>query len=293
MTAPTAGLVAGAATLRALDEAYRAALARTSIAVVRAMLADWATVNARDLAGTSDRWLGRSVDLTLAGQRNAVGLANAYTAQVRRLSVPNAPLFTPPPPASPNAEQVRNSFEFTAIKTAARELGKAKTFAEQQRQTSLDPSGFEVEDSPAGAVPERQIMQAAIARASGAAVRHVTTAGRDQLEANVRADAVAIGWYRTTKAGCCYFCAMLASRGLVYKEESFKVSNAQFKGVGEQKVHDRCGCGLRPVYTEDDELPERTAEFSQLWADRAKGSGPEAVYNFRLAYEGRVAPRKS
>lgn len=285
MTAPvTAGALAGAGSLAALDAAYRAALAKTSVAVVRAMLPSWSTVDPRDLAGTSERWLTSAVALALAGQRNAVQLANAYTQAVRQISVPGADPFTPPPAAQPNAEQIRSSFEFTAIKQTIQERAAAQSFADQQREEGATTS-------PAS-VPDRQMMEKAIARASGAAVRHVTTAGRDQLEANVRADEVAIGWYRTTKVGCCYFCAMLASRGLVYKKDSFEASNARFKGVGEQKVHDRCGCGLRPVYTEEDELPDQTAEFEKLWIDSTEGySGKNAIYRFRLAHEGRIAPR--
>jgi len=285
VTAPT--LAGGAVALTALDAAYREALARTSAGVVRLMLARWGAVNLDDLAGTSDIWMSDAVAAVLAGRRQAEGLANAYTTRVRQLSVPNASPFTPPPAEPPNVEQIRSSLEFTGIKQTAREYAKQRTFVEEQR--TRDDDG--VETLPT-AVPKQKLLEDGIVRASGAAIRHVTTAGMDQIKKIVQEDAVALGWYRTTKAGCCYFCAMLASRGLVYKEDSFKASNARFKGPGEQKVHDRCGCGLRPVYTEDDELPERTAEFEQLWADKATGSGDEAIYNFRLAYEGRVAPKR-
>lgn len=287
MTAPTAGAVATAATLTTLDAAYREALARTSAGVLRIMLASWRQVNLDDLADTSAPWLDDSIAAVLAGRRAAEGLANAYMTRVRNLTVPDAPSFTPPPAEPPSVEQIRNSLEFTGIKQTVWEYAKQQTFAEEQR--FRDDDG--VETRPA-AVPKQKILEDGIVRASGAAIRHVTTAGFDQIKKNVQEDRVAIGWYRTTKAGCCYFCAMLASRALVYKEDSFKASNAKFKGPGEQKVHDRCGCGLRPVYTASDDLPERTAEFEQMWIDHAEGySGADAIYHFRLAYEGRVAPR--
>lgn len=287
MTAPTA--VAGAVALTALDAAYREALARTSAAVLQVMIAGWRSIDLDDLSGTSDQWMTNSIAAVLGGQRNAVQLANAYTAQVRRISVPDAPPFTPPPAAPPNVEQIRNSLEFTGIRTTAREYAKQKIFAEQQR--TRDDEGNET--SPAG-VPKQRILQEGLARASGAAIRHVTTAGFDQVKQTVQEDKVAIGWYRTTRPGCCYFCAMLASRGLVYKEDSFEASNARFAGPGEQKVHDRCGCGLRPVYSRFDDLPDQTAEFEQLWIEAAEEySGADAILNFRRAYEGRAAPRGS
>jgi len=291
VTAPAA--VAGAGTLLALDAAYRAALAKTSMSVIRILLASWSTVSVNDLAGTSDRFLNDSVTAIFAGQRNAVQQANAYTSYVRQISAPRAPSFSPPPAAPPNEEQIRKSMEFTAFHNAAKKLVVAQRVAEGDKAARpVDPSGFEDPGDGERAAQvfegmKKKIMREAVTAASAAAVRHVTTAGMDQLKANVVADKVAIGWYRTTKAGCCYFCAMLASRGLVYKEDSFKASNAQFAGPGEQKVHDSCGCGLRPVYSKFDELPDQTEEFSKLWADTATGSGAEAIRNFRRAYESR------
>jgi hypothetical protein len=80
---------------------------------------------------------------------------------------------------------------------------------------------------------------------------------------------------------------MLASRGLVYKEDSFEFSNEQFEGAGEQKVHDFCGCGLRPAYRDVDELPDRTAELEQMWIDSGstRRPGETAINAFRRLYE--------
>lgn len=281
MTAP----VGSAAAFYALDAAYRAAVANTSLAVLRAMAGAWRLLDPDDLSRTSSQWLEGSVQAVLAGQRDAVRLASTYADQVRRLSVPDAPLFVPPNPRPPNAEQVRSSLEFTGIKETARAIYRAES-VQQTQAPDVEP----VERDSTARTTEgtkQRVMQEGLSRAAGSAIRLVNTAGRDQLEDIVRADAVAIGWARSTKPGCCYFCAMLASRGYVYKETSFEASNAQFKGVGEQKVHDNCGCGLRPIYNPFDPLPDRVEELDQMWQDMKdqRRPGETDIQAFRRIYE--------
>ncbi len=290
MTAPT--VASAAASYAALDAAYRAATAQTAIAVAQGLLYRWTSVSGDDLAGTSRDWLDDSIGLVLAGQRNAVEFANRYTLAIRRIAVPDAPLFTPPPPRPPNEEQIRRSLEYVAFKQTGREIGRLEAVRDA---SYTEPDDREEGESPNRESEERtfqgrreQLMREAIRRAAGAAVRHVTSAGHRQIEDNVRNDAVAIGWARTTKPGCCYFCAMLASRGYVYKEESFEDSNARFGGVGEQKVHDNCGCGLRPIYSPVDPLPDRTEALEQMWIDMSNETsfaGQKAINEFRRRYE--------
>lgn len=296
MTAPTgAAAVAGAATLTALDSAYRAAIANTAVVVIRAMLADWSVVDVNDLAGTSEQWVASSVQRILAGQRNSSSLANVYASRVRSLVAPTASPFTPPPLQPPNAEQVRKSIVYTGLVQTAQEINRINANDAARRAAEpVDPSGFAPnpgEDDRVTTATKRKIMENAISRAAGSATRLITTSGRDQLVDFVQEDPVARGWVRTTKANCCYFCAMLASRGPVYKGDSFEASNAKFHGVGDQKVHDNCGCGLRPWYGQGEPLPERVEDFEKLWAETATGSGAVAIRNFRRAYEGRPTSR--
>ncbi len=281
MTAPTA---TAAASMLALDAAYRAAIARTSLAVLQVLATGWRSVDPLNLAGTAGTWIETSTDAILAGQRDAVGLANLYTEQIRLLAVPDAPLWSPPPPRPPTAEQVRTSVEFVAVKETARGLYALRESVREDE----DPEA--AERTVAGRAD--QLMQDAIARAAGTAIRYVTTAGQDQVKLAVQEDEVALGWVRVTKPGCCHFCAMLASRGRVYKEESFELSNRKFKDaetgtISEQKVHDNCGCGLRPVYTNAAGLPERSEELSELWAEsqRQRRREETAINAFRRVYE--------
>lgn len=285
MTAPT--VATGVAAYYALDAAYRAATARTSLAVARILLAYWRVVDPENLTGTTDEWMTEAVRAVIAGQSRATQLANAYTEQVRRLSAPDASPFTPVNPRPPNAEQIRTSMEFLAIKKPVRKLYALEESLKGEPQ--VEPEELEREATSRRLTFEgrrQQIIEQAIKDAMGASIRYVTTAGHDQIKDNVQADPVALGWVRTTKPGSCHFCAMLASRGAVYKKDSFALSDPLFDGPGEHKVHDNCGCGLRPVYTEGDPLPDRVAELDEMWAEsqRQRKPGESALNAFRRLY---------
>ncbi|APT90497.1 hypothetical protein CSPHI_04985 [Corynebacterium sphenisci DSM 44792] len=82
----------------------------------------------------------------------------------------------------------------------------------------------------------------------------------------------AIGYARVPDAAPCPFCAMLASRGAVYRSDAFKASNALFSGDGAFMVHDGCGCTLEPIYGRDaTDLPPGCAELAEQWAEIASG----------------------
>ncbi len=281
MTAPV--VAAGTATLAALDAAYRATQARTAIAVARILFDRWGQVQSDSLAATSAVFLRDAVAAILLGQERAVGTADAYVAQVRRLQAPGAAPYTLPTRKPPTAEQVRTSIEFQAISKTARELYRV----ENVRTTETDDPEADRESADRSAEGrKRQLMEEAISRAASSAVRYITTAGQEHVLAHIAADPVATGYARTTKPGCCYFCAMLASRGFVYKEDSFDESDARFQGPGEAKVHDSCGCGMRPSYSRSDPPPERNADLEQLWIDMKdlKMPGESDVQAWRRIY---------
>lgn len=272
MTAPTTSAVAA---YYLLDSAYRAALARTSKDVLRVLSVWWTSLDPQDLSGTAQPWLTRSTAAILVGQNRSIELTDAYAQQVRRLSIPGATPFTPPAPRPLSAERIRTSLIYTGISETARDLSALQKSVEQDEDR--DSAQRTVEGG------QKRVMLDGLARASGSAIRYVTTAGRDQMEDIVRADKVALGWARNTKPGCCYFCAMLASRGPVYKEDSFELSNEMFEGIGNQKVHDNCGCGLRPLYG-DDPLPDRVEALEDLWKASSSAPGKDALNKFRYAY---------
>lgn len=129
--------------------------------------------------------------------------------------------------------------------------------------------------------------QVTTAKLAAAAVRHAQAGSRQTIHDNSERDRVALGYVRVTREDPCHFCAMLASRGLRYrafKEGSFDMSDARFTGDGDAKVHDNCGCSLKPVYAENDPLVARTEKFADMWSMWGAGGG-DAALRFRRGYE--------
>lgn len=139
--------------------------------------------------------------------------------------------------------------------------------------------------------PSPDALEKGFVGSSGAAVRIAGEGGRKAVERLVEMDEEAIGYARKTDSKPCYFCAMLASRGAVYKDNSFELSDSRFEGEGVSKVHDNCQCTLRPVYDADDDLDEEGEEFWRIWEESTEGlSGAEERKAFRRAYENRDRP---
>jgi len=133
---------------------------------------------------------------------------------------------------------------FEAFRRAERVGGAAEpvlaVFDEEavaRARTSLQVTGY-VTTERLRALKHADPAKVALVGVSGAVTRHVLDGGRETLLASVRRDRRARGWARVTSAEPCEFCAMLASRGAVYRETS-----------GPFQSHDHCACGLEPDYS--------------------------------------------
>ncbi len=133
--------------------------------------------------------------------------------------------------------------------------------------------------------PPEHAQQVALTRTSGAVSTQVLNGGRETLLGSVQDDKSALGWSRVTDSDPCAFCALLASRGPVYKSEQ----TADFQAHGE------CACNAEPVYSRDAHWPGRAREFHDLYNEATleaheegelrRGTTNDLLNAFRRKYE--------
>lgn len=115
---------------------------------------------------------------------------------------------------------------------------------------------------------------------SGVMDRLVLDQGRQTFLGAVKADRKAQGWARVPEPGCCAFCALLSTRGAVYRTER----------SGSFKSHDHCRCHVEAVFNSY----EPSAEVRQLQSiyNQAKvgAKGPKAT---RLAFRHALEAHRS
>ncbi|WP_405061889.1 hypothetical protein OG474_09610 [Kribbella sp. NBC_01505] len=234
----------------ALTNAYRVAQARAAGTVAaQATIAFRTLLNPADLNGTFPQYLALQNLLVGAGRRETAQLAAAYYTSHRFASgIPGAAEIVFADPLT--IEQTAASLLYTGPVTVRTTLAKGATI--------------------------EAAMRAAESSTLGAIFRIVADGGRNTIHATTLRDTKALGFARVTDGKPCAFCAMLASRGFVYKSE--ETAGGQY--------HDRCGCFAQPMYRHDDAVPGRGQEFSDLWsATTGEFSGAEKARAFRRAYD--------
>lgn len=218
------------------------------------------------------RWLDLVIPRIIKTSDDGARRAVTYFNVLRRLEVPAAERFA----AVPSLGTVDRGVAKSLMAVGPGDyLNKARAI----RGLDLSPAA-----TKAALIEAKQITEGKLAQA---AVRHAQAGGRQTIFDNAARDDVALGWVRVTRADPCFFCAALASRGLQYRsytEGSFDMSDARFTGDGSAKVHDKCGCILKQVYTDNDPLVEKTETFAEMWAHWGAGGG-NAMARFRRGYE--------
>ena len=271
---PVATLLSDAVASRtsALTDSFKAAQNREA-AKIAAAVALW-YLRRTDSANQSsiEEWLSKLVPVLISGSdRGARGAAAYYTA-VRRLEVPTAPAFNVTPSIGVIDTGVRASLIEAGPKNAAAKIA------------ALEP--LELTPAQRMAMSE-QAYRAAAEQVAAVSIRHAQAGARQTIYDNTYRDGVTLGWTRVTSESPCFFCAMLASRGLHYSpygERSFDASNSLFSGDGDAKVHNSCRCSMKQIYAEADPVLRRTEKFTEMW-DRWGAGGGKAALRFRRGYE--------
>lgn len=166
----------------------------------------------------------------------------------------------------------------------------------EQRFTAAEQAANEGRLDDAGFLEELDaLMRDAGATATAAADREVLRGGRQLLHDATEADPKVIGWARVTDDDPCAWCAMLASRGAVYRTREAATTRRIRQGelppvsyADLARYHDQCHCEALPLYSRTDWLPEQGRTFRELWDESTRGhSGRDAINAYRRAIEAR------
>lgn len=245
-----------AATVEAsrLTEAHRLAQARLGSITVQRVLASWPLLDVNDLDGSFPRWL-RVVAPLVNGQRTvSATLAGNYLTTFRALE-----LGAGVAPFAPIA---------------------AEALAADALATSLLVTGpVSIKTAVARGAQVAQAAEVAQASTARAAMRHVLDGGRNTISRTVEEDGTALGWARATSGKTCAFCALVASRGPVYKSKASALQRADGK-----RYHDGCNCTSEPVYRDDAKWPAGSDRFAEIYAE-AKAAEGDTALNFRRLIE--------
>jgi len=271
--------MATATEVRRFVQAHRADQVKRA-AVIAALVAAYyrSRVDPEDPTSV-DRWVEVMLPRILGGSRTGARTAATYASNLRRLELPEERRLTFEPLDGSVAEQVSSSLLAVGPRDYLAKRTEILSRETDERQiTAL----------------LREAKEVTATKVAAAAVRHTQSGGRATLVGAAQADSTVVGWVRVTRAKPCFFCAMLASRGVVYDEDSFEISNSLFEGAGEFKVHDQCQCSLKPVRDrKNDPLVKDVEPFEDMWARWGAGgtmpSGDRmdtrAVLRFRRGYE--------
>lgn len=222
-----------------------------------------------------ERWLQLMIPRIIGAHAASAEVAAQYANAIRAIEVGRGGDFTFDKAMAPTLDEATLRTSLTVV--GPKPLGEKLRVI---RASDVDPALKQAQIDDA--------LDTAATRIAGATARHIQNGGRNVVWNGTQADKVALGYVRITKSEHpCFFCTMLASRGIVYSADSFDESNARFDGAHNAKVHDSCACSLKPTYRRDDPALEQSAEWTQMWNDNIQGkfSGPRAILAWRQLYE--------
>lgn len=124
--------------------------------------------------------------------------------------------------------------------------------------------------------PGAPLVDAALSAIFASVERAVLNRGRDTVIGAVEADPHATGWARVAEPSACAFCAMLTTRGAVYKNEE----TADFE------AHDHCACSVEALFDDNYKPSAQVQGWQNIYADATSGlHGDDALNAFRRSYE--------
>lgn len=186
------------------------------------------------------------------GSASATAAADFYEAE--RVAAAVTGRFTVPLLEPPSDGKVDNSLRWATKDLWPREPD--------------DPATTEAQKQP---IDVR--LDAAEKKAEAVVQKLVTDQGRGTVQGAVQQDRMAVGYARAAALGACAFCRLLASRGMVFKQDT-----AGFR------AHDGCNCGVIPVFRgQRFELSPHAKEWDRLYREYAAPYPGDQLRRFRRA----------
>lgn len=159
----------------------------------------------------------------------------------------------------------------------------------ERLESALDVTGpVEFKRAIAAGKTPQQAMEAAAVRMVGSTQYLALEGGRSVMKQSIDADEQATGWSRVTDNDPCHWCAMLASRGPVYKSAKTAGDPRQ----GGNRYHDHCACQAWPAFSLDEPFVGLAEKLYDDWLRVTRGTGGRnAVNTWRRWWEaeGRAA----
>jgi hypothetical protein len=242
-------------------------------------------------------------------------VASAQSEQVGLISLLDGPIDAAWSLLDPNDPSTMTDF-LVAVQSVVSKYGlisgvRAASFYTSMRQASGIPGSYIVKSAPVVAdkvdastrwavsglwqpsetgivgAPDVEALQGkakgpALTNLQAVTEKNVLDIGRNTILDAIKSDRKARGWAREVGPGACSFCAMLATRGAVYKSEE----TASFE------AHDHCHCIAVPTFTAY-EPTAQVREWQQLYKESTKGvRGSANMRNaFRQAYESKYGTK--
>ncbi|MFD5384251.1 hypothetical protein ACFWMG_04640 [Streptomyces sp. NPDC127074] len=149
-------------------------------------------------------------------------------------------------------------------------------FAVDRLESALDVTGpVEFKKTIAAGKTPQQAMDAAAVRMVGSTQYLALEGGRSVMNQSIEMDERATGWSRVTDNDPCAWCAMLASRGPVYKSAKTAGDPRQ----GGNSYHDHCGCQAWPAFTLDEPFVGLANRLYDDWLRVTRGTGGRGAVN--------------
>lgn len=289
--------------------AYQIALTRIGVEVIAEALSLWRSdVPVSNTPAVAASWMGKVIDLILRKRAEARALARAYYRLERALRTGytvadpsddhsnvslndlRSEFRDVAGPGAPGPSSDNPSIEVEVIPDLDADGAQQDLEAAQEIKTALGNLGpinlaKKLEDigvdGIASAVDEerQRALDEAGARQAAAAERIALNGARGELWSTTNKDRRALGYIRLSRTGTpCGWCAMLISRGPVYKSQ--RTAETSVYGDGDL-YHDNCHCYAVPVYSLQDfktsDLYRLNREYEELWPIVTKGLGGKAA----------------